>query len=174
MTLSVIEAEAALTAARAAEAKQKRARAIQEIKRLTAEGVKLKAEVELLAAQIKGAQADRLRLHPELMQARNQIATYSAPLDPLTFPSAADERERLRQLSSWKARQKELLAQHEDAVLRESVRMQAIQLLNTLRRIQYEIQNQTAIAEGRKPGQVSGGVYMGVEDFIGSMPITSL
>lgn len=172
--IGVIEAERQLAAARAEEAKQKREQAREEIKRLAAEGAKLKAELEPLVAQIKSAQAERLRLHGELVRARDAILRYSVPLDPLTFPSAADERERLRQLAAWKARQKELLALHEDAVRRESVRMHAIRLLNTLRQIQYQLENQASLAEGRRPGQVSGGVYIGVEDFIGSMPITSL
>ena len=170
---AVAQAEQQLAAARAEEAKRKREDAKQQIKRLTAEGANLKAELKALAAQINSAQADRLRLHGQLVQARNQINIYAAALDPLTFPTEKDERERLQQLAARQARQKELLAQHEDAVRRESVRMHAIQVQNELRRIQYELENQTAIAEGRKPGEVSGGAYMGVEDFIGSMPITS-
>ena len=167
MTVSVTQAEAQLKVALASEAKQKRENAKAEIQRLSAEGATLQAELFALAAQIKQAQADRLQLHGALVNARTQLIAYSQPLDPLTFPSAKDERERVRQLAAWQQRQRELLAQHTAACERESVRGHAVQLKRKLEHLQYEIQNQTALAEGRKPGQLAeGGVFTGVEDFL--------
>jgi len=166
-TQAVAQAETALAAARAEAEKQKRDDAKREILSLSAEGAALKAELEPLAAQVTTAQNDRLRITGQLAQARNQINTYAAPLDPLTFPSEQDERERRRKLAAWQAKQRELLAQLEDARLRESVRPQAVALQRRLETLRFAIQNQSAIAEGRRPGQIEGGITTVGEDFLG-------
>ena len=166
---TVAQAETALAVARVEEQKQKREDARREIQRLTAEGAKLKAELEPLVTQVKQAQNERLHLHGQLLQARSQIASYSAPLDPLTFPSAKDEAERRKQLAAWQEQQKELLKQHRTVVERESVRPYAVKVQQTLVRLQYEIANLTAIAEGRRPGQLAeGGLFTVGEDFLGN------
>jgi hypothetical protein len=153
------------------EARQKRAEAAKRIEALSAEGAALTAELEPLAAQINAAQNERLRLHGELLQARNQVNIYSAPLDPLTFPSEKDEHDRLEQLAAWKKRQQELLELHSDCVRKESVRPSAVALQRRLSQLTFEIQNLSAVAEGRRPGQIEGSVSMGVEDFLGSSQV---
>jgi chromosome segregation ATPase len=167
-TLSVAQAETQLAAAQAENAKQKRENAKREIQRLRAEGATLTKELRPLAAQVREAQAERLKLHGLLLQARNQINFYAAPLDPLTFPSDEDIAEHGKQLTLWRNRQKELLAAHEDCVRREGVRAEAVTLQKRLEHLQYSINNLSAVAEGRRPGQLEGGgVFQNVEDFIG-------
>jgi chromosome segregation ATPase len=162
-----MEAQQQLRTAIAEEQRAKSQAALEQIKILTAQGAALRAELEPLVAQIKQAQDERLRLHAELMRARTQVNHYSAPLDPLTFPSAEDEAERLRQLDLWQAEQARLLAAHRAAMEREAVRPRAIRLANQLNALQYSISNLSAVAEGRTPGSIEGGLFT-VEDFLSS------
>jgi hypothetical protein len=118
----------------------------------------LRKQYLLLAAQVKQAQADRLRLHGELVRARNQIAAYATPLDPLDFPSDADIQEHSEQLRLWQQKQAELLDQHREVVEREAARIPAIALARRMENVRLEIQNWTAVAEGRRPGQVEGSI----------------
>ena len=155
-----------LQVAEADEALQKREAAVEQVKRLAAEGRALRAELEPLAETIRTAQNARLRCHGELARARDQINALSQPLDPLGFPSALDEHNRVEALAAWKDRQKELLEVHADCVRRETVRPRAVQLQRRLEKITFEIQNQTALAEGRKIGEVEGGISQGVENFL--------
>jgi hypothetical protein len=171
--IAVIAAEQQLNAARAVAETQRREEAKQEILRLRHEGAALLKRFRPMAAQVKQAQADRLRLHYELLRAKNNIAAYRAPLDPLTFPSDEEVAEHARLLVAWQATQQKLLAQHEDACRRESVRVHAVAIQDRLIHMQFEIQNLTAIAEGRRPGEMAkGGLSMGVEDFFGNMATT--
>ncbi len=173
MSTAVTEAQRQLDAAVAVEGMRRRETAKQEIKRLRHEGAALLKRFRPLAAQVKQAQADRLRLHYELVKARNNIAAYRTPLDPSTFPSDEDVAKQARALVGWQAQQQELLAQHEDACRRESVRVHAVAIQDRLLHMQFEIQNLTAIAEGRRPGEMpQGGLSMGVEDFIGNVATT--
>jgi hypothetical protein len=153
------------SAALAAEASARREAAKQQIKELRREGAALLRQYRPLAAQIKTAQQQRLKLHGALVQARDQIAIYSVPLDPETFPSDADLAAHAEQLDLWKGRQKELLAQVEDARNREAARPQAMAIQNRLRHMQFEIRNLTSIAEGRRPGEIEGGLFS-VENFL--------
>jgi chromosome segregation ATPase len=162
----VAELRQQLKAAEAEEQRHKATQAKEKIKSLTGEGASLMAQLEPLVKQINEAQKERLALNGHLINARNQIRAYEAPLDALTFPSEKDEHNRVEQLDLWKQRQRELLAKHEDCVRRESVRPQAVALQKRLEHIQFEVQNWTAVAEGRKIGEVEGGVYQGVEDFL--------
>ena len=172
---TVKQAEQDLATARADEQKQKRDDATRELKRLTAEGAKLQTELQGLAAQINEAQHTRLRLHGLLVQARQQIEAYSEPLDPLTFPTDADEAYRIEQLGLWREKQRDLLSKHRAAVERESVRPYAISVKNRLERIQYEIVNLTTVARGGRPGDlVEKGINYVREDFIGNMQTTHL
>jgi chromosome segregation ATPase len=155
-----------LQAAEAAEVRARAEQAKEQVRRLAAEGAALRAELEPLAAQIREAQNARLRCHGELARAREQIAALSQPLDPLGFPSEADEHQRQEALTAWRQRQQELLATHEDCIRRETVRPRAVQLQRRLETITFEIQNQTALAEGRKIGEVTGSVSQGVENFL--------
>src|ERR1700686_4984953 len=167
----VAELRQQLKEAEVEEARHKATQAKEQIARLGAEGAKLQTELLALASQINAAQKERLALNGHLINARNQIRAYETPLDPLTFPSDADEHNRVEQLALWKQRQRELLAKHEDCVRRESVRPQAVALQKRLEQLQFEIQNLTTIAEGRKPGQIEGGVYQGMEDFLGASQV---
>jgi hypothetical protein len=167
-TLSVPEAEQQLAAAQAVAAKERRENATREIQRLRREGVPMLKRLRALAAVIHEAQNTRLKLNGLLLQARAQIASFSIPLDPMEFPSDADIAEHARQLTLWQARQKELLAQSEECLRRESWRMEAIGLQDRVNRMYQEMKNLTAVAAGRLPGQLeSGGLAQGLEDFIG-------
>jgi chromosome segregation ATPase len=166
MSTAVAQAEAALARARAEDAKQKREDAMVEIKRLSREGAELLKQLRPLTAQIKQAQQERLNLHGQLLQAQQQIAVYSAPPDPLTFPSDAEIEAHAAQLVLWQDRQKSLLRQHAAAVQRESVRPHAVTLNNRLEHVEYEIRNLSAVAEGHKPGEIQGGLFIGVESFL--------
>lgn len=156
-TIAVVQAEAALAIARAEQAKQERENATREIKRLTTEGVKLRAALHKLIKQVNNAQTDRLILHSELQKAREQIGIYSEQLDPLTFPTPEDEAKRVMQLGLWQERQVELQRLHKEACRRESVRVQAAEMQQQLLNMQYEIRNLMAIAQGRRPGQLPQG-----------------
>lgn len=167
---TVVQAEQQLAAARAAEAIQKRENAKQQIERLSAEGAALIKQLRPMAQQVREAQNERLKLHGLLVQAREQIEIYNTPLDPLTFPSAQDERERVRQLAAWRERQRELLAQHAAASEREAIRAQAVQIQRRLENITFEMNTLAVIAEGLKPGEFEGGLFRVGEDFIGHGP----
>jgi hypothetical protein len=173
-TLTVAEAETTLAAARADAAKLEREQALAKIQELRRVGAELMQQLRPMVAQINQAQADRLRLHGELMNARNQIAIYSQPLDPLTFPTDADIAAHAEQLRLWRKHQKELLAQSEDACLRESIRLRAVALQTELNHLQQMIRNLIPIAEGRRVGDMEGGLYQGVEDFIGNLQTAHL
>lgn len=154
-----------LATARAAESSAKCEAAKQRIKELRREGAALLMQYRPLAAQVKTAQQQRLKLNGELVQARDQIAIYSVPLDPETFPSDEDIAAHAEQLALWKARQRELLARNEDTRSREAVRPQAMAIQNRLQQMQYAIANLTAVAEGRRPGEIKGGLFS-VENFL--------
>jgi chromosome segregation ATPase len=173
-SVTVIEAEAVLAKATRQAAQERRENAKQKIQELRREGAEVRKQFRPLAAQVKQAQADRLRLHALLVQAREQIAVYARPLDPLDFPSDVDIQEHARQLEAWRARQAELLVQSADARDRESLRPHTVALAKRMDQIRFEISNWSAVASGLRPGEAVGGVYQGVEDFIGSMPITNL
>jgi len=80
--------------------------------------------------------------------------------------------EHARLLDLWRKEQKQLLARHAAAVARESVRHEAVKLQDCLTRITFEMNNQTAIAEGRFPGQVAeGGLFRVGEDLFGTGPL---
>jgi chromosome segregation ATPase len=169
-TVTVADARAQLTRAEALETKEKRENAKREIERLRRDGAALLKQLRPLAAQVTEAQRNRLRLHGELNNARQQIDFYSTPLDPLTFPSDEDIAAHAQQLTLWKQRQRELLKQAESVRQREAMRPQAVALQDRINRMQFEISNLTAISEGRRPGDVAGGgISQGVEDFIGRM-----
>jgi len=91
--LAVAEAERALATARAEAQRQERLDARDRVIELAAEGARLTTELEPFRLQIKTALAERLRLHGELVRARNMIGLYGAELDPLSFPTENDERE---------------------------------------------------------------------------------
>jgi hypothetical protein len=165
--MNVAQAEEALVTARAEAARQKRAEAVAEVKRLSAQGSAMRLELEQIIPTVMQAERDRLALHGQLHNAMRQISHYSAPLDPLKFPSKKDHAEHAHQLALWQARQKELLVQHADAVRRESGRLRGIELQSELVRLSHSIANWTAIAEGRMPGEIVGGVYTVGEDFLG-------
>ena len=167
MSTTVIRAQNKLRVALSEEAQQRRENAREEIKRLSAEGAALRAELEPMAAQVRRAQNDRLRLHGELVHARAEIARYAAPLDPHEFPTAKDEAVRAKQLRWWRAEQKRLLAAHEDARQRESVRIEAIRLQNRVNQIHSQLNNLTVVAEGRELGRAEGGIFTTGEDFLG-------
>jgi hypothetical protein len=141
------------------------------LEKLSREGAAVKAEFDPMAAGLNNDQNLQLRLHAELVRAKEQINVHSQPLDPLSFPSRTAERNRLRNLAEWKDRQRQLLLQHHDCVRRQSVRPRAIQLARRLDQIRFEIQNWTAILEGRRPGQIEGGTFQGVEDFLGNSQV---
>lgn len=109
MQTAVTQLELQLAGALATEARQKCEDAKAEVQRLRCEGAELLAEFRPLAVQVRDAQNERLKLHGLLVQARNQIATYSSPLNPLTFPSDDEIRAHAEQLETWKQRQKELV-----------------------------------------------------------------
>ena len=173
-SVTVIEAENVLAKAKAAAQKQRCEDAKQRIQELRREGAELRKQYKPLAQQVLQAQQDRLRLHAELVRARNQIVFYSTLLDPLDFPSDKQIAEHAAQLETWRKRQQELLALSKNASERESIRPQAVALAKRMDQIRFEIANWSVVVEGRKPGEAAGGVYQNVEDFIGSMPITNL
>jgi hypothetical protein len=163
---AVSELKQKLEAAVAEEARQKRAYAARKVEALSAEGERLTAQLEPMAVNLNNDQNLQLRLHAELVQARDQINAHSAPLDPLSFPSRTAERNRLRNLAEWKERQRGLLLKHHDCVRRQSIRPQAMALQRRLEQLKYEIQNWSTIAEGGKIGEVTGGAFANVENFL--------
>lgn len=162
--------ERQLAAARSEESRKKREDALAQIERLSDEGAQLKALLAPLQEQINGALNERLRLNGLLRQARSQVLAYSAPLDPLTFPSQADKEEHARQLGLWKEGQRKLLAANtaNEARMGVDVRLNAARLARRLETVAQEISNLTAVAEGRRPGETKGGLSYVGEDFIGN------
>lgn len=167
MSTAVTQLEQQLEAARKVEAEQRCENAKHEVQRLRHEGAALLAELRPLAAQVHEAQNERLKLHGLLVQARNQIAAYSTPLSPLEFPSDEAITAHAAQLEAWKQKQKELLAKH--GKIREcewSARIRGMPLQSQINRLEFMIKNLTAIAEGRRPGETTGGLFT-TEDFLG-------
>ncbi len=148
MTLSVLEAEQQLAAARANVQRLRREDAVRKIEELRREGAALRERLPSLEAQVAQAQAERLELHPQLLTARDQIAHYSAPLDPLTFPTDAEIAEHARQLALWQKRQQELLARHKHASQRETAQEELIAVKNNVAQMQQAIRNLSALAAG--------------------------
>lgn len=165
---AVIEAEIKLKAAVTAAQAQRCEDAKVEIKRLRREGAELRKQLRPMVRQIKDAETERLKLHSQLVQARDMIGFYNTPLNPLDFPTDEEVAEHTAHASSWKQRQQELLVLHRAAVERESVRVQAIALQKRLQEIYFEIRNWAAVAEGRRPGEVGeGGAFTVGEDLLG-------
>ncbi len=153
-TLSVEEAEAQLSAARANVERQKCENAKQEIERLRREGAAIKKRLPSLEAQVAQAQQERLNLHEPLLTALAQIATYSKPLDPFSFPTDEEIAEHAQQLVLWQERHRELLAKAADASRREAAQDEAIAQKNRLVGLECQIRNLTAVAAGRKTGEI--------------------
>jgi hypothetical protein len=169
--MSVAEAQQQLRTALAEEARAKSAAAIEQIKALSAEGAVITAELTPLKAQIKTARDYRLgRVFAELCQARDQIARLEQPLDPLSFPTAADERKRGRDLAFWREKQQQWLEEDAKCKRGEAAWVRARQLQNRLDYITSSINNLENVAQGLQPGEVRGGVFRVGEDFIGNGP----
>src|SRR6266849_3902209 len=116
-TLSVEEAEAQLSAARANVERQKCENAKQEIERLRREGAAIKKRLPSLEAQVAQAQQERLNLHEPLLTALAQ------------------------QLVLWQERHRELLAKAADASRREAAQDEAIAQKNRLVGLECQIRN---------------------------------
>jgi chromosome segregation ATPase len=145
--------------------------AAERVKALAAEGATIKAELEPLATQVIAAQTERLNLHSQLANVRAQVRALEAPLDPQQFPSATDEHNRVEQLALWRTKQQELLELHHDALSRETAaRPRAVELQRRLLDLQCGIGNQQALAEGRRPGTIDGGLAVGSEEMFGYGP----
>jgi len=166
--ITVAEAERQLAAARAEAAKLERENALQELAVQGQEGAALVEELTPLATKINTLQNKRLELYGLLLQARNQIAVFSQPLDPLTFPSTKQIAKHDEQLRSWKQRQKEL--QRESMKVSEeewSARQRALLLVAKLTHLKFVTSNLSAIASGLRPGQIEGGLFLVGEDLLG-------
>jgi hypothetical protein len=171
MEQTVEQARIALAAAVKQAEQARREDAKRYIEVLRREGAEITALLDPMKAQVKEAQNERLKLSRQLAVARDNVEAYSTPLDPMTFPSDAAIAEHVRQLDLWRQEQKQLLARHQAASERENVRHNAVKLQNRLTHITIEMNNQTAIAEGRFPGQVAeGGLFRVGEDLIGTGP----
>jgi chromosome segregation ATPase len=168
---AIAQAEQQLRAAHAEEAQRRRDGAKQEIVKSRQEGATLLRQLRPMARQIQEAQNERLRLGALLTHARDQIAAYSQPLDPLDFPTDEQIAEHAQQLEAWRSEQQQLLARHAAAKGRESIRPAAVALQSRLENLRFRIQNLSSIAEGRAPGQMpDGGLFRVGENFLGSGP----
>jgi methionyl-tRNA synthetase len=169
--MSVAEARQQLQAAVIEERKQKADAALEQIQALSAEGAAIREELEPLKVQIKTARDYRLgRVFAELCQARDQIARLEQPLDPLSFPTAADERKRGRDLAFWREKQQQWLEEDAKCKRGEAVWTRARQLQNRLDYLTSSINNLENVAAGLQPGEVRGGIFKVGEDLIGNGP----
>ena len=168
-TVTVSQAEQQLATVRAEAQKLERENAKQKIQELSREGAALVKKLYPLTAEVKDLQDARLTLSAKLVRARDQIASFSQPLHPLTFPSSEDIVTHERQLAWWRGEQKRLVAKHLEVYASEvDARRRAMAMNNRLIQITFEIQNLTAVAEGRMPGQpAEGGLFRVSENFLG-------
>ncbi|HVR21819.1 MAG TPA: hypothetical protein VMU26_00705 [Candidatus Polarisedimenticolia bacterium] len=164
-TMSVPDARAALAVATSAAERTQRESALAELKLVRQQGADMQKEFNTVAAQVKQAEKERLVLHQQIVKARQNIEMYSRPLDPLTFPSDEEIADNARQLTLWHAHRDDLKRKYADAAQRESARLRAVQLQNALVRLRATASNLEAIASGRRPGEIAGGLFR-VESFL--------
>jgi hypothetical protein len=152
-TQTLAEAEANLLAARNAADRARRDEAAQEVLRLRARIAVLKPALEELNVNVKIATNKRLDLHYKIADARAQIASWSAPLDPLAFPSEAKLADRQQQAELWRGRLDravKLYAKVSDYEGRS--RRGALDMASEYRTLLYTYNNYLTIAEGGEPG----------------------
>jgi hypothetical protein len=111
------------------------------------------------------------RVFAELLRARDQIAQLEQPLDPLTFPSAKDETDRVKQLAEWREVQRQWLAEDRKCKEQEAAWVRAKTLQQRLDYLTHSIHNLENVAQGLQPGEVRGGLFRVGEDFLGSGPL---
>jgi hypothetical protein len=164
-TMSVPDARAALAQATSAAERTQRESALAELKLVRQQGAEMQKEFNILVGRVKQAEKDRMVLHQQIVNARQNIEMYSRPLDPLTFPSDEDIAEHAQQLTLWHAHRDGLMRKYDDAAQRESARLRAVQLQNGLSQLRTRASNLEAIASGRRPGEIAGGLFR-VERFL--------
>jgi hypothetical protein len=173
-SITVIEAETALASAKAEAERQRREDARRLVRQLRDEEEALRAELGPVKKEFNDMQNARLRRFPLLLGVRNRIVYLENLLDKKTG-SRKQTAEWVSELEGLRLKQKGLRAEADDDREREeraAARLPKMEL--ALRDVGYKILTWEAVSEGRLPGEITGGVYQGVEDFIGSMPITNL
>jgi hypothetical protein len=168
-TQKVATAESNLIAARALANKERRDAAMREVLRIKARLTELKPKLEELAVNTKVATNRRLELHYKIVDARTQIAQWSAPLDIETFTTTRELERRAAQAKRWQARYDQHVAEFAKVAEYEGrVRREAMEMDAEYRALGYSFRNFLAIAEGGEPGApaVNGGLAYVAADFL--------
>jgi hypothetical protein len=165
-TATVERIRTELAVAEATAQRAKRDEALAAIPPLRRQGAEMQKEFRKLSVQVRDAQAERLWLHDKLLEAAEQVRFYGKPLDPVDFPSDADVAEHAKQLKLWKEEQQKLLKRSAAAAERESARMRALELEQSLLRLRGQLATLKTIAAGRKPGEIADTGLSRVERFL--------
>ncbi len=151
-TAAVISAEQQLQQAKAEEERVRRADAAVKLKEVMAQGRAAQKKFQKLHGVINEANQQVTTLHNALVEARDQIAFYSTPLDVTEFPSNAEIAEHTSQLGCWQVRQKKLLAQHSAAQATQiGSKMEATRLGNQISQLKNAAHNLRCTMRGEKP-----------------------
>lgn len=151
-TANVAEAEAIWLAAQQQADKERRKAARDEAERIRARLVVLKPACEKMNVTTIVATNRRLDLNYKIVNARAQVADWSAPPADL-FVSARELADRKRQSDLWSTRLNELTVSFSEAAQQEgNARRAAMAMAAEYRTLQYQFNNYVTIAEGGEPG----------------------
>jgi hypothetical protein len=167
VTANVAEAEANLLAAQRQADKQRRESAFNEAQKIRTRVTVLKPVLEELIVTVQVATNRRLDLHYKIVNARAQVADWSAPPADI-FAGARELADRKRQADLWSTRLNELAVSFSEATQQEgNARRAALAMAAEYRTLQYQFNNYVTIAEGGEPGFpfVKGGLDM-AENFL--------
>jgi hypothetical protein len=167
--VNVAEAEAHLLVARMQADQARRDEAMKEVLRLRARLTVLKPALEELNTNLRVATNKRLELHYRIVDARAQIANWSAEPDPLAFPSQATRADQRQQVELWQKRERDCVALAAKVADYEGrSRRRALALAGEYRTLLYTYNNYITIAEGGEPGApaASGGLSTVQNNFL--------
>jgi hypothetical protein len=111
-TADLHQAEINLNAARAVAEQLRRDEATKEVIRVRARIVELKPQLLDLTTNVSIAINRRLDLFYKIRNARQQIASWSEPLDAFAFPSAGTLADHAQQAQLWTERERSLYAEY--------------------------------------------------------------
>jgi hypothetical protein len=151
-TQNVAFAEAGLLSARREADDLRRKASHDEAEKIRARLTLLKPALEELIVTVKVTTNQRLDFHYKIVNARAQVADWSAAPEDL-FTSQRELTDRKRQAGLWTKRLNELTLIYADAAQREGdSRRQALEMAAEYRALLCSYNNYVSIAEGGEPG----------------------
>jgi hypothetical protein len=146
---------------------EERARLKAQLRAAVEVGARLQAEYDAQVGETNRAINETGYLKVAIRNAESQLKAWRAPLDPLTFPSAAQLSKQAEQIAVWERTCADLTTRLAAAVRRSEGVLELVKLRDAIQRQQWVIANIRTLAEGGRVGYPEGGISTS-EDLIGN------